>query len=373
MNRLAFIVPYRFMPPQNGGHKAAYGFAKAIQDNKHPVIVISTDNNSTTKDFQLNTLFPDVVYKYIHPWIAWKVVRLLRKSNVTHLILHQPFMAIWIGIFCRFFRIQYGIFVQNIEYQRFKTLGKRWWPLMYLLEGIVFKRVDRLFFIAPTDLELASKAFPFIQNKSEVVPYGIDLVQMPDDRQSARVKVIERYSLNAKAKIFIFFGPQGYKPNHDAVIWIRDELYPKLSTSMEHPFEILICGGGLEAKEKEKFLELPGIHYLGFVEDLESVVKSADLMLNPILTGGGVKTKIIESIAMGTAVISMETGAIGVDEQVAGTQLVQTPDGDADAFVYAIVEKINSPNSSTSPSFYSTYNWKMAVLPVINWVGTGKK
>ena len=98
------------------------------------------------------------------------------------------------------------------------------------------------------------------------------------------------------------------------------------------------------------------IFYAGFVDDIDLYFKAADLFLNPVQSGGGVKTKMIESIALGTTVISTMSGAAGIDKTVCGDKLITIDDNDWSNFVKAIVE--NSDAASPTPdSYYESYYW----------------
>ena len=43
------------------------------------------------------------------------------------------------------------IHTHNIEYQRFKSNGKWWWPLLEVYERNCFKKADIIFCISPED------------------------------------------------------------------------------------------------------------------------------------------------------------------------------------------------------------------------------
>ena len=54
------------------------------------------------------------------------------------------------------------------------------------------------------------------------------------------------------------------------------------------------------------------MEFLGFVDDLESQYREADIGLNPVLTGGGSNIKVPEYFARGLAVVTTEYGLRGV-------------------------------------------------------------
>ena len=359
--KIAFIVPYRFVPAKNGGHKAAYGFASFLA-KKVDLVCLSAYENDPTEDFTLVACFKDVFTKYINPMVALKLGSFIRKEQVQYVIFHQPFMVLLLWPFLKLYGISSAIFIQNVEFQRFKSLNKWWWPGMYLFEWLTFRLVDHLYFIAPTDVEAAKLSLHISGRKCTALNYGTNLKKMPEDRNEAKSKVIQKHGFDSNDKLLLFFGPQSYQPNLEAVLFIKNELYPVLN----FPNQVLICGGGLPAQYQKQLDELSNIHYLGFVEDIESYIKAADLMLNPIKTGGGVKTKIIEAIALGTTVISFESGAKGVDLEATEGKLSIVQDENVIEFSKAMYATLAKENFiPTSPMFYEYFHWEGIVKKVL--------
>jgi hypothetical protein len=81
-------------------------------------------------------------------------------------------------------------------------------------------------------------------------------------------------------------------------------------------------------------------------------------MINPILSGGGVKTKAIDTLARNQTVISTQTGAEGIDAIVCGNNLQIAVNHDWSAFTDKIITQLNRDNrNSISDDFYKTYYW----------------
>ena len=146
-------------------------------------------------------------------------------------------------------------------------------------------------------------------------------------------------------------------------------IHPRLQAIQEETYRIVICGGGLP-KRYDEFSDkrAEGIHYLGFVEDIESYVLAADLILNPVNAGGGVKTKLVEAVALGKTVVSTASGALGVDADAYGPKLIIVPDTDWDAFVQAVQQAFATSNQATPSSFYDEHYGTSAVKHIINWM-----
>ncbi len=79
-------------------------------------------------------------------------------------------------------------------------------------------------------------------------------------------------------------------------------------------------------------------------------------MLNPLTTGGGIKTKAVEALAYNKIVVSTENGAAGILPQFCGDNLLITPDGNWDAFTKATLDAMQR-QPDIPPAFYEHYNW----------------
>ncbi|MFM9946689.1 MAG: glycosyltransferase family 4 protein [Saprospiraceae bacterium] len=203
------------------------------------------------------------------------------------------------------------------------------------------------------------------------VPYGVERKAPPAERerQTARREVAAIHGFKDTERWILFFGSQNYQPNLEAVLFIAQELAPFLKSQTTQDYRILICGGGLPVEyDKLEAFRQYNLDYLGFVEDIDQYVLAADLVLNPIVKGAGVKTKVLEAIALGKTVVSTESGAFGIQKQVCGDQLVVVADHDTPAFAEAVLQSLASKNQTTPAEFYAYYyrdNAIKALLPIL--------
>ena len=357
-NKTAFIVPYPFVPPKNGGHKAAYGFAEFLS-KKMDLLVISTQNNpEINPPFSLERLLKNAISRYFAPSTIIRCYRLFKQEKIKRCIVHQPFIGLALLLVFKLLSIQFEIYVQNIEFQRFKSMKKWWWRVVFILEWVLLKRADRLLFISHEDQKHAIKIFKLAPKKCITIPYGTPYKKPPNDQSEARKRILKTHGFSSDDFLIIFFGPQTYLPNLQAVELIIDKINPILQEKAAFNYKFIICGGGLPEKHNKLVAyKDKNIAYLGFVEDIDLYVKAADIMINPVNTGGGVKTKIIEAIALGKAVVSSKTGAIGVNKVVCGNKLIEVEDFDYEAYAEVLIKAQNEQPSISPDSFYDFYYW----------------
>jgi len=292
--------------------------------------------------------------------------RYFKKAQISHCITHQPFIGLLALPVCWMLSIPFMVYIQNIEYQRFKSIGKWWWPILKWIEKWIYRKADHLFFISPDDLRDGMEKFSLKNENCSLVSFGTSYTEVKKGRQSARNTIIQRHQLDPQSFLLLFFGPQSYAPNLEAVELILKQITPLLLEKANDNYKLLICGGGLPSHyQKLESFKAKNIEYLGFVEDIEEYVQAVDLIINPILSGGGVKTKVIEAIALGKTVVSFAAGAKGMDIPACGKKLIVVADEDYQRFCNAIINIQKGEATPTPPSFFETYYWANTIKPVL--------
>lgn len=369
MNKIAVIIPYRFVPSTNGGHSAAFGFCEFLAKEREVVVVSTTNNAEAPIPFRLVKLFTDHFYKYFSPTVFIKLWRFFRQENITHCITQQPFIALIALPIARMLGIKIYIYAHNIEFQRFKSIYKWWWRLIWLVEWWMYRATDGVLFISEEDMKEAVPLFRLSPERCISVPFGTRYPVPPLGRDLARQAIIIKHDLNPTDFILLFFGSLSYQPNTEALEAILSKINPILLQKANFNYKILICGGGLPSSYN-KLINYKSQHidYVGFVEDIEQYVQAADVALNPVITGGGIKTKLIEAIGLGTTVVSTSSGAKGVNAAVCGEKLIIVADHDVNEFAEAVLHLKTITNTQTPASFYETYYWGNAIKKILHQI-----
>ena len=102
-------------------------------------------------------------------------------------------------------------------------------------------------------------------------------------------------------------GNFAYGPNAASLEWTSTQILPLLPESISY-----YVVGNFPQELKEK-LHNDKIIALGYVDDFRMVIKSTEVYLAPVLFGSGIKTKIVEAMAMGIPVVTNSIGAEGLD------------------------------------------------------------
>ena len=355
MNKVLAIAPYPYLPFFSGGQKfIAHFFEHLGSAIDLTVISVAENDFSLAKSYKTIPLLKKSFSRYIDRSLIAKLINLTKKEGFDTIICEHPYFA-WLAFAVRKRTgVNVIIHTHNIEYQRFRSTGKWWWPVLKQYEKNSFEKADGLFFITPEDREFAINNWKIEKEKCIDLPFGVEIKSYPEDRAYYRQTVIQKHDIGDNERIFLFNGLLNYKPNIEALKIILDKINPLLIAHAALKYKIIICGKGLPEEMNElKDYTGKNIVYAGFVNSIEAYLKATDILLNPVQSGGGVKTKMVEAIAYGATVIATETGATGILKDVCGDKLVIVADDDWEGVAKAIIEK----NTSSIPTPQEYYNY----------------
>ncbi|MFC7157378.1 glycosyltransferase family 4 protein [Halomarina halobia] len=130
----------------------------------------------------------------------------------------------------------------------------------------------------------------------------------------------------------LFFGSYNWFPNRDGIAWFVEDILPTVRRARPD-VELLVAGRG--APESVRALgDRPNVRFAGEVGDLAPLVRSASAVVAPLRVGGGVRIKVLESMAWGAPVVTTPSGFEGVQATPGDDLLVpDSTGGFADATV----------------------------------------
>ncbi|WP_018631234.1 glycosyltransferase [Niabella aurantiaca] len=110
-----------------------------------------------------------------------------------------------------------------------------------------------------------------------------------------------------KAERIVFLGSQGHPPNEDGLKWFLDAMYP--SVFNQTGLKVYVTG----IWEESFKMNYPEVVFTGFLDDLTDLLNGA-ILISPIrLGGGGIRIKILQSMAMGVPVVTTLLACEGME------------------------------------------------------------
>jgi glycosyltransferase involved in cell wall biosynthesis len=131
--------------------------------------------------------------------------------------------------------------------------------------------------------------------------------------------------------VLLFTGHLRWAPNREGLLWLLREVWPRVRE--RSPAAKLVVVG---ADPPAEALGLAGerVEFTGYVDDIGAWFERASVILVPILSGSGVRLKLIDGLATGRPVIATPLGALGFEVRDGEHLLIA---GSAQAFADAAV------------------------------------
>lgn len=366
--KIACIISYTYLPAFSGGQKLIAGFYENLAEVTDLHAFGTPENDiSLVKNYQLMDILRSSRLRYADLSAFFKIRNYLKKQQIKTLIIEHPFLG-WLGWMLRkSCGLKLIIHTHNVEYQRFRSLGKNWWWLLKQYEKWVLQKADLVFCITEEDRNTMITELHVSPGKCVIVPYGIHHEKVPSGKQETKKSVCEEFNIPQQDFLLFFNGLLNYKPNIDALDVILNKINPLL-LQKNFTYKILIAGKHLPPEYNSLTRwNRQNIMYLGFVDDIDRYTFAADILLNPVLSGGGVKTKMVEAIALGTTVVANETGASGMDSAICGDKLIICKDNDWTSFADAVMN-CKSQTSPTPELFYKKHYWGNIISNLLGWL-----
>jgi glycosyltransferase involved in cell wall biosynthesis len=98
-------------------------------------------------------------------------------------------------------------------------------------------------------------------------------------------------------------------PNQEGLIWFFENAWGKI---LEKDPGLTFYLAGRNAPHKFTNLPYPNINFVGEVEDAYQFIRSKAVMIVPVLSGSGMRIKIIEGMALGKAIVTTSVGTEGI-------------------------------------------------------------
>lgn len=178
-----------------------------------------------------------------------------------------------------------------------------------------------------------------------ITPADRDALQAACGRPAAvfpHIVAADRFAPPARheevAGAVVFVGNFDHRPNLHGAKWFVDAVWPALRAL--HPLARFTVVGPAMPKEVRRRFEARGVEVAGYAPDIAAVYRSAAVVVAPLLSGGGMRGKVLEAFAAGCAVVGTSMSFEGI----ACTSSVHcTVADDPAAFAAAIARYATTP------------------------------
>jgi len=140
----------------------------------------------------------------------------------------------------------------------------------------------------------------------------------------------------------LFLGSFRHLPNQEALHWFVDHVLPKVRAKEPRARLIVI---GSDPPPRHSLPDAEAIELEGFVEDVRQPLARYAVFVCPILSGSGVRVKLLEAFAAGIPVVSTRLGAEGLASQDGE---ICTLADDPDSFARHVLDLLENPEKAAT-------------------------
>lgn len=106
-------------------------------------------------------------------------------------------------------------------------------------------------------------------------------------------------------------GALDWLPNQEGILWFLENVWTNL-VGVYPKLVFKIAGRNAPDSFVSKVLNYSGVEYIGEVPDAVTFINNAGIMIVPLLSGGGMRVKIVEGMALGKTIVTTSIGAEGI-------------------------------------------------------------
>ena len=312
-----------------------------INTNFHPI------------SFLINLLsnIPYQISRFVKKDYKVKLISLLNQNKYDYILLETVYLTPYIPLIKRYSSAKVLLRTHNMEYEIWERLykGANWgvskllykWLAhqMFRYESFRLHDIDYLIAISIRELLMFKAFYPSLNG-----------MVVPITWNASKESYQKTLKSNAQNISLFFIGSLDWKPNQEGLFWFLSKVWPLCYARFPH---LTFYVAGRNMPDKIKQLNIDGVIMMGEVKDAYSFVNQHDIAIVPLLSGSGMRAKIIEAMALGKVIITTSIGLEGIEAK--DTYDVCLADSPED-FVNVIEFLLTHPNQMMQIGINAHYN-----------------
>lgn len=378
--RVLFVSPYPICPPIHGGGVFMYQTLRELAKRceVHVVALLDFEHqiylNQELRDFcasaeflvrmegkvkHLGSIVPHAVREFQNDDLDWMIHRIIYTRGIDVVQLEYTPLAQYGAGYRRLASVlfEHDIYFQSIARglphmagvaSRIKARFEYLRALRYELR--ILRNFDRVQVCTRANREYLAGFAPALSGRlQEGLRAGIDT-----SRYEFRPRGREPYTM-------LFLGSFRHAPNQVALDWFIRSVLPRITARAPQARLVVV---GSDPPADHIYADYAGsLDFTGFVEDIREPLARMSVFVCPVLSGSGVRVKLLEAFAAGIPVVSTRVGAEGLDDESGRFCMLADDPAEFAGHVLALFEDPESAAALASRARREVVeNWDMAAI-----------
>ncbi len=327
-----FVAPYPIEPPVHGGavfmkqtleelapladiHLAGFVEDSSQLDAQAALAPLCASTNFLVRKPLLRknpaTILPHAVREFDDADLHWTLHRIAYLQRVDVIQLEYTMLGQYGGEYlhipCMLF--EHDVFFQSLVrgIRRETRAGARFEYFLEYLRALHYetKLLPRMSRVQVCSEENASYLRRFIPTLTPTMD--------SDLRAGIRTAHYQFALAGRLTNSMLFVGSFRHLPNLEALTWFVDKVLPQVVARVPGATLVIV---GSDLPPSIAFLSAnPNVRLTGFVDDIREPLRDYAVFVCPILSGSGIRVKLLEAFAAGIPVVSTTVGAEGLATQ----------------------------------------------------------
>ncbi len=377
--RVLFVSPYPICPPVHGGGVFMQATVRELARLSELHLIVLLDHAEeraahaelerlcasveyivrlTGQPRAFGSILPHAVREFANADLNWLIHRQLSTREIDVLQLEYTPLGQYAGRYGRMASVlfEHDVYFQSIG-RALKEPHSRVWRLKAGLEYLralrcelrLLPRMDRIQVCSRENGEYLLEFLPGLAGKVE---WGL--------RACVETGQYRFQPGGREPDTMLFLGSFRHLPNQAALDWFARQVLPRVLAARPEARLVVV---GSDPPPRYALPETPALELTGFVEDVREPLGRYAVFVCPILSGSGVRVKLLEAFGAGIPVVSTRLGAEGVATQ--DGELCALAD-DAAGFADRILALFDDPQGAREMAERARReveeNWDAAVL-----------
>ena len=334
--KLLYILPQNPYPPIDGGKTGLYYPSMYLKEFFDLFCYFRDDNEerakATVEHFEINGIkaqyyiksikdsplmllknflekTPFKWKKYFKKQALFNLIHLIKKENINSILVSSPHMmdyAIYIKdsipsvkIILREHNIESELVEQFMILTKnpfLKPIAKWQYDKSLKREIYYWSLSDKVCFISDSDYKKALDLAPHLKAKYELVYDGFNISEKIDS---------SNLDIDKEPFTFIFSGSLRTLQNRYNLNWYIKNIWKKfIISTYGNKYKLYITGNPVE--DLKKYFIIPfeklksyNIINLGFVDNINEIIKTKEYFLSPTIIGSGIRLKVLHAMSLG--------------------------------------------------------------------------
>ena len=331
--QIANKVPY---PPKDGGSIATYAMTKGFRELGHEVTVLamSTSKHPVRESDIPHEVREDIRFMLVdvntrlNPWCAarnlffsklpynaerfvssdfrQRLEQLLSDEEFEVIQLEGLYLAPFVPMIRKNSKALISMRSHNIEHEIWDRTVIQRRGLTKFYTRVIAKRVRTM---EVASLNTYDAMIPITKRDGDILKSLGCKLPLHVSPTGINILDFSKYKAKPEFPSIFHIGALDWSPNQEGIDWFLKNIWRKLHA--KYP-ELKFYIAGRNAPDYIRNIKDPNVVFLGEVDDAYTFMESKAIMIVPLLSGSGMRIKIIEGMALEKSIVSTSIGAEGI-------------------------------------------------------------